>query len=331
MPPEEWDRYLQPVWDQEQPLTPIYAPGEAEGELLAEGYERSVPLTAVVAGETVTWTERRLVVRSLAQAESEEKALRDRVAKTVTALEALNQRRPGCRPPADAAALQARGAAVLQRYHVEALLAVAISEQVRERRVRGYRGQPARVVVERDWQVTVSVPEAALAAAVRRLGWRVFVTTAPAAPLPLETAVASYRGQCRIERGIGRLKGRPLSLTPLYLAREEHVVGLIRLLSLALRVLCLVEFVVRRSLAAAGERLTGLYAGQPKRATAQPTSEALLRAFCGLHLVRVHGVTATLQEITPLSALQERIVALLELPPDTYSRLLCDSSHADSK
>jgi hypothetical protein len=106
---------------------------------------------------------------------------------------------------------------------------------------------------------------------------------------------------------------------------------LIRLLSLALRVLCLVEFVVRRSLAAAGERLTGLYAGQPKRATAQPTSEALLRAFRGLHLVRVHGVTATLQEITPLSPLQERIVALLELPPDTYSRLLCDSSHADSK
>jgi transposase len=331
MPPEEWDRSLQPVWDQEQALTPIYGPGEAEGALLAEGYERSVPLTAVVAGETVTWTERRLVVRSLAQAESEEKALRDRVAKTVTALEALNQRGPGCRPPADEAALQARIAAVLKRYHVEALLAVAIRESGHERRVRGYRGQPARVVVERDWQVTVSVPEAALAAAVRRLGWRVFVTNGPAAALPLEPAVAAYRGQFRIERGIGRLKGRPLSLTPMYLAREEHVVGLIRLLSLALRVLCLVEFVVRRSLAAAGERLTGLYAGQPKRATAQPTSEALLRAFCGLHLVRVHGVTATLQEITPLSALQERIVALLELPPDTYSRLLCDSSHADSK
>ncbi len=127
------------------------------------------------------------------------------------------------------------------------------------------------------------------------------------------------------------MKGRPLSLTPLYLAREEHVVGLIRLLSLALRVLCLVEFVVQRGLAATGESLVGLYAGQPKRATAQPTSEALLRAFRGLHLVRVHGVTASLQEITPLSDLHQRILALLELPPDTYSRLQCDSSHSDSK
>jgi transposase len=208
---------------------------------------------------------------------------------------------------------------------------VEISERVRERRVRGYRGQPARLIAERDWQVSVTADEPALALAVRRLGWRVFVANGPAELLPLEQAVAAYRGQFRIERGFGRLKGRPLSLTPLYLEREEHVVGLIRLLSLALRVLCLIEFVVRRGLAATGESLTGLYAGQPKRATTQPTSEALLRAFRGLHLVRVHGVTATLQQITPLSALQQRILALLEFPLDTYARLQSDSSHSDSK
>jgi len=186
-------------------------------------------------------------------------------------------------------------------------------------------------VEERDWQVEVGVEEPALAAAIRRLGWRVFVTNAPTGGLPPENAVAAYRGQFRVERGFGRLKGRALSLVPLYLQQEAHVVGLIRLLSLALRVLCLVEFVVRRGLAAAGESLAGLYAGQPKRATSQPTSEALLRAFRELHLVRIHGVTTTLQQITPLSALQERILALLELPSDTYTRLLCDSSHSDSK
>jgi transposase len=328
LPAEEWERYLQPVWEGTQPLTRIAAEGEAEGELLAEGYERSVTVTAPVAGETVTWTERRLILRSPTQAKSEEAALRDRVAQTVAALAALNERGPGKRRPHDREALEATVTAIRKRYQVAALIEVTITESVRARRVRPYRGQPARVEEERDWQVGATVLEPALAAAVQRLGWRVFVTNAPAWALPLENAVAAYRGQYRIERGFGRLKGRPLSLTPLYLEREEHVVGLIRLLSLALRVLCLIEFVVRRGLAAAGESVAGLYAGQPKRATTQPTSEALLRAFRGLNLVRVPGETTTRQQITPLSALQERILTLLELPPDTYTRLTRDSSHA---
>jgi transposase len=66
----------------------------------------------------------------------------------------------------------------------------------------------------------------------------------------------------------------------MYLSRDQRVVGLIRLLSLGLRVLTLVEFEVRRSLQQAKEQLAGLYAGQPKRTTARPTTELILRAFC---------------------------------------------------
>jgi transposase len=331
LPGEELDRYLEPVWEGTQLLTPVYAQEGEPGELLAEGYERFVELTATVAGKQVTWRERRLVLRSPAQAKSEEAALRDRVAQTLLALSKLNERGMGKRRARDGEAFRARVGTARKRYHVEALIAVAVTEQVTERRVKSYQGRPARLVEERDWQVVATVEEEALAAALRRLGWRVFVTNGPEQRLSLEQAVLAYRGQFRIERGFGRLKGRSLSLTPLYLQQEEHVVGLIRLLSLALRVLCLIEFVVRRGLAATGESLAGLYAGQPKRATSQPTSEALLRAFGELHLVRIHGATATLQQITPLNALQERILALLELPPDTYSRLLCNSSHPDSK
>jgi hypothetical protein len=46
-----------------------------------------------------------------------------------------------------------------------------------------------------------------------------------------------------------------------------------RLLSIALRVLTLVEFVVRRQLAAEESTLAGLYAGNPTRETACPTAE----------------------------------------------------------
>ena len=102
--------------------------------------------------------------------------------------------------------------------------------------------------------------------------------------LTLETAVRAYRGQYLIERSFGRLKGRALAITPLFLQTETRVPGLIRLLSLALRVLILVEWVARRRLADTQSKVTGLYPGQPARATAAPTAELLLRAFRGISL-----------------------------------------------
>jgi transposase len=64
--------------------------------------------------------------------------------------------------------------------------------------------------------VTAVVDEEALDAAVRRLGWRVYATNQPAASLSLPQAVLAYREQYIVERSFGRLKGRPLSLTPMY-------------------------------------------------------------------------------------------------------------------
>ena len=46
----------------------------------------------------------------------------------------------------------------------------------------------------------------------------------------------------------------------MYVQRDDHATGLIRLLSLGLRVLTLLEFVARRQLASAGTKLAGLYA-----------------------------------------------------------------------
>ena len=108
------------------------------------------------------------------------------------------------------------------------------------------------------------------------LGWRVYATNHER--LSLSEAVWAYRSHYVVERSFGRLKGQPLSLRPMYLQREDHATGLIRLLSLALRVLILLEFVVRRQLALEEATLAGVYAGNPKRATQRPTAEHLLSA-----------------------------------------------------
>src|SRR5262245_48949622 len=77
-------------------------------------------------------------------------------------------------------------------------------------------------------------------------GWQVYGTNALA--LTLSPVVWAYRGQYRIEDDWSRLKGRSLSLTPVYLQDEERIQGWVSLLSLALRVLTLVEWVVRERL-----------------------------------------------------------------------------------
>ncbi|MBV9689472.1 MAG: hypothetical protein JO202_07150 [Ktedonobacteraceae bacterium] len=61
--------------------------------------------------------------------------------------------------------------------------------------------------------------------------------------------------------------------------RDDHRVGLIRLLTIALRVVTVLEGVVRSALAEQCQQIAGLFAGNPKRRTAQPTTERLLEAF----------------------------------------------------
>ena len=131
----------------------------------------------------------------------------------------------------------------------------------------------------------------------------------------------AYREAHLIEAGFGRLKGRPLSLTPLFLQRDDHVTGVIRLLSIAVRLLTLVQYVVRQQLAAQGSTLAGLSAGNPTRTTARPTTEALLAAFKHLTLTIITTPDSRLFHLSPLSPLQCHILDLLRCPPDLYSRL----------
>lgn len=324
LPPED---YLAPVWTGEQVLTSIYREQEnGDRERIAEGYEQLEVLTATVNGETVTWAERRLVVRSLKQAEAAEASLRDRLTKARRALAALNERGRGKKRFREMESLRQAAEGLIRRYQVEGLLRLGYEETVSERSVRRYGERPATVRQEREVRVTAVVDEEALEQALRRLGWRVYATNAPAESFPLEQAVLAYRCQYILDRGMGRLKGRPLSLTPMYLQRDDRVIGLIRLLTMGLRVLTLPEFVVRRNLAAEGAKLAGLYAGKPKRATARPTAERLLEAFQGITLTVIQQPHQTRCHLTPFSQLQWRILALLGFSPDIYARLCIHSA-----
>jgi len=318
----EFEAALAAVWTGEQALSSVVREGpKGQPELIAEGYEYPVAMSQKVDGKVESWTERRLVVRSVRHAQAAEAALRARVAKALAQIEALNQRGRGRKRFETVSALRQAVVAIVQRYGVEHLVWFRLTPHVTTRSVRAYRGQPARVEYDRDTTVEVCVDAAALEATRRRLGWRVYGTNQPAESLSLAQAVLAYRSEYQVERSLGRLKGRPLSLTPMYVQRDEHATGLIRLLSIALRVLTLLEFVGRRQLAAAGAKLAGLYAGNPKRETDRPTAERLLEAFQDITLTIIKGPHQTDRHVTALRPLQQRILEILGCSSALYTRL----------
>jgi len=328
VPVEVLEKALEKVWSGEQALTAVERQSaDGQTEKIAEGYEIEMEQTAVIEGQEVTWMERRLFVHSFMHAQSAESTLRKRLESAQKALKALNERKQGKKRITDAAALQQEAESILKRHQVEGLLEIQITEEVTERAVRKYGGRAAETRQERHLSLSVKQNEETIEQVVRSLGWRVYATNAPQDMLSLEQAVLAYREEYLVERNFGRLKGKPLSLTPMYLEDDRRATGLTRLLSIGLRVLALIEHVARSQLDKAGEKLCGLYAGNPRRATERPTTEMLLRAFKDIFLSFVQIEGRSYCHITPLSELQSKILGLLNLSSSIYSALASNSSN----
>jgi hypothetical protein len=69
------------------------------------------------------------------------------------------------------------------------------------------------------------------------------------------------------------------------------------------------------------EKLNGIYAGNPKWASARPTTEMLLRAFVGISLVIVSFDGIGHHSVSPLNAVQSGILALLGSSTAIYQGL----------
>ena len=146
-------------------------------------------------------------------------------------------------------------------------------------------------------------------------GWRLYATNAHSSRLSWEQAVNSYREQWQPERGFHRFKRGRLPALPIYFQDEERIRGLMFLLTIALTLFTLMEFVVRRQLTVAQQFLSGIYSGNPKRKTNRPTAEQLLTAFGDLTLY-LHSDGST--EITSLNSLQRQILHLMKIPESIY-------------
>jgi transposase len=311
---------LLPVWLGTQVLQEVSRPGPKgqPDELVAQGFCVDMELTAEVEQKEVRWTERRWLVRSQAYAVSQQEALERRLSTAETCLRELPTRKQGKKQLFHTELMAAAGV-IMKRERVEDLLSCTAQAVMTRQKKRGYGGRPATEKTDVSFEIEVRRDEKAIEAKKREMGWQVYSSNALG--MGLTQVVWAYRGQYRIENDWSRLKGRPLGLTPLYLQDEVRIEGLVYLLSVALRVLTLLEWQVREGLRKDGSKLEGVYAGQAGRKTVRPSAELLLGVLktISLSVIEVNRQIHTL--LSPLTKVQKRLLKLWELPTNLYEKI----------
>jgi transposase len=319
------EELLAPWAEREAELERIFLPEDGPDPdpklAIGHGFEMSRIQESEVDGQDVAWTERLLVVRSHQYEQTTKKGLHRRLEKAEKALKALTPARSrGKRQIKDEASLLAAIQRIEERYRVENLFDYHHEQEVSEQEVRAYGDQPARTERQVRFQLTVERNPEAIAEAEFQAGWRIYATNAPAERLPLTQAVLAYRDQYIEENIFRRLQGKILSITPVYVQRDDHAKGLFHLLTLAARLLALGDHLAKGNLAQEQAELAGIYPGNPKRSTTTPTTERMLAAFDNNNLTIIPVAGQLHYQVTPLTAVQQRILELWELCDTLYTQ-----------
>jgi transposase len=295
--------------------------------LAAEGYE--VERTCEVPGGTEAWTERVLVLRSPMHAQQRAAGLEARLGYAEKKLAALTPPRGrGKRQITDEATLVEAIDTVLTDHRVHGLLSVAWEKQSERKtqyvgRGRGSASREKRVIETVRYHITrIARQGDPITALTQRFGWKAFVTNAVPTRLSLQDAVLCYRNEYRVERIFNRLKSR-VHIAPLFVKRNEQIEGLTYLLTLGVRVLTVMEFVLRRSLEKDQAALPGLHPENKQKMADKPTAERLLKAFADVSLTIIKHAAGEeiLRRLTPLSRAQEAILQRLGLGTNLYRQL----------
>jgi transposase len=298
--------------------------------LVAEGYEFERTCEAPgAAGDAAAWHERVLMVRSPLHADQQAAGLEKRLCHAETKLATLTPPRGrGKRQITDEATLLGAIDLVLKEHRVDGLLRVTWEKQVEQTtryvgRGRGSVHREKRVVQKIRYHIThIARQTASITALRQRFGWKAFVTNAAPQRLSLQEAVLCYRNEYRVERIFNRLKSR-VHIAPLFVKLNDQIEGLTYLLTLGVRVLTVMEFVLRRSLQTDQTKLPGLHPEHKTKMTDQPTAERMLKAFADISLTIIKTAAGEdiLRRLTSLSRLQEDILQRLGLEATLYAQL----------
>jgi transposase len=263
-------------------------------------------------GDGLSWTEQVFLVHSPNHAQKQADGLAKRLATTTAKLLALTPMvGRGRKQISDVTELESKATAIIKAHRLVGLIDYT------------FESQPPTKTHQARYQITAVTPnQIALVEHQQDFGWRLYVSNAPASQLSLAQAVSVYREEWIVEHGFHRFKGKSLGADPLFVQRDDQVVGLLNLLSLGLRLLTLIEFVVHRQLTQTQATLTGLYTENPKKSTNRPSTERILKVFDHMTLTIFTVEGQSHRHLPPLTPLQTQIIQLLGFSPRIYTDLL---------
>jgi hypothetical protein len=331
---EDRARRLAPVGSGAPPLADVRlraaGPADAQPEPEAAGWASGIaPSGPGQAGPGRRGQARRGGGRALAHARRQAARRRQRAQRAVAESQARTERQQGQKrraaaaaagPVADALRATPRGAAVRHR-------GVPPTGPAATPRRDGPR--PARALRTPRGPGAARREHAAMAQAGRRRGGRVDATQHDQATMGRPPGVAASRSAELVAHGLRRWTGRAWSLPPLSGPGAQRLVGLLCLRSRARRVLGLRPGVAREPVQTAGTPRQGLSPGPPGRHTTRPTTERRRHVLRGLTWSRMTVQDDTDEPLTPRTAGQEGILAVLGLSTEIFSRLVPQLSKTD--
>ena len=302
-----------------QPKDLVTLWSKKEGELpklKAKGFETTVTMSDE-SGEK-SWEERRIVVYSPNYAQSQQRSFEDRQIKAQNALSVILEAKQGRKTLKKKEEVATKVDQILKKYKMKGFIEVKIEETITTKKIRRHLDKPEREISISQFSLQIKGNQAAIEKHKKKLGWRVYATNAPFDRLNTQQAIECYRNEYKIEHKFDELLNRVTALMPVYLKKPNRIKALIQLLLLALKYVSIIQFQVRQELTTTKQTLKELYPGNPGRATNQPTTPMLLRAFKNITLVILPVEDKMIIKISDLKPIQLKILDLLNISPEVY-------------
>jgi len=292
---------------------------DGDEAFIAEGFEKTVIRLAIHDELEFSWEERLIYAKSFAYAESQKVLLESRVNKAQDDILQMNKRGRGRPVYSSSSEAESKIQAILGKYSVTGLISCEIQETVTEKCIRAYGNKPARVEKKTEITVTPTINQEAYEAAIQCLGWRVYATNRSDDELSLESVVLAYRDQYIIEHAFQRLKGKCLSLSPIHIQKDERIDGLVKLLTIPLRILVLIDKTIQDCIAKRGKKLSGLFRYNPKKEVSRPKAERIIEFFEGIYASFYYVGELSCTLVLGLESKHREILELLNMSEEIFT------------
>ena len=299
------------------PITREYYDGDEA--LIAEAFEKKVIRSFTKDGIQHSWEERIIYARSFAYAEKQKTKLDSQLEKSLIEIVSMNTRGRGKPVYKSGAEAEDKIHSILKNHSVSGLISYEILEKVTDKPIRAYGNKPKRIEKKISVIVSAKINQEAYGAAIESAGWRAYVTNRSENLLSIEAVVLAYRDQYVVEHAFHRLKGKCLSLTPIHIQKDERIDGLVKLLTIPLRILVVIDKTLQDSIAQRGQKLSGLFKYNPKKELFKPKAERVFEYFIGVYVSKVTVGNQFYSSIIGLEDKHMEILGLLNLSSEIFA------------